>query len=477
MHVEQRQALYEQLKRKLGSDAVSIEESDRMTRARDWWGGYAVEDHYLPDIVVKPTSTNAVVEVMHLADEHRVAVVPRGGGSGMAGAAAPVHGGILLDMKAMNRVLEVDEESLTARVQPGITVSELNAALANKGLWWPHDPDSDELATVGGCISLNGLGSFGSKYLHAPRMALAAEAVLPGGQIVKLGSKVRNSASGYRLLDLFLTAEGTLGVITEVTLRVYKLPARRAVDAIIFPKVADVIIVATELADSGLVPELLMLEDAAKFKGLASAENHAAELDELLAYGDGVLITIYAGDPIVVDFCRSFTHDLSSKRGGRRIEHQGILDRWWKSKHETPNAESNEDLAGVPGKRIAFCDLGVPKDKIEDLWVAHQRIAKEKGLESFGLRSYFCLPGLDTTVVLGVMFDAATQVTACRQWTAEISKLACDLAGTSTTTMGIGLRLHEVAPYEHGPSLNLMRNLKKVLDPQGILNPGKIPFQ
>jgi FAD/FMN-containing dehydrogenase len=121
--------------------------------------------------------------------------------------------------------------------------------------------------------------------------------------------------------------------------------------------------------------------------------------------------------------------------------------------------------------------LGVPKDRIEDLWLAHRRIAQKMGLDSFGLRTYFCLPGLDTTVVLGVMFDAATQVTDCRQWTDEISKLACDLAGTSTTTMGIGLRLQEVSPYEHGPALNLMRNLKKVLDPQGILNPGKIPFQ
>jgi FAD/FMN-containing dehydrogenase len=448
-----------------------------MNRSRDWWGAYAPEDDYLADIIVKPASTAGVAEVLRLANEHQIPVVPRGGGSGMAGAAAPVHGGIVLDMKAMNQVLEVDEGSLTGRVQPGITVTELNAALANKGLWWPHDPESDELATVGGCISLNGLGSFGSKYLHAPQMALAAEVVLPDGQIIKVGSKVRNSASGYRLLDLFLTAEGTLGVITEVTLRLHKRPAKRTVDAIVFPHVADVIGVASDLAESGLTPELLMLEDAEKFRGLAFEEKHAAELDEALSYGQGVLITMYAGAPDFVGFCRSFTQGLGADRGGRIIEHQGILDRWWKSKHETPKADSNEDLAGIPGKRIAFCDLGVPKDKIEDLWLAHRRIAQKMGLDSFGLRTYFYLPGLDTTVVLGVMFDAATQVMACRQWTAEISKLACDLAGTATTTMGIGLRLNEVAPYEHGPALNLMRSLKKVLDPQGILNPGKIPFQ
>ncbi|MBS7287858.1 MAG: FAD-binding oxidoreductase, partial [Candidatus Freyarchaeota archaeon] len=209
-----------ELRRRLGKDKVFTEDFVRFAYSRDW-SPRPAGDYSMPGVVVRPTSTDEVAEVVRVAYESGIPVVPFAGGTGMGGGAVPVEDCILIDTRGLNRILEIDKESMVVVTQAGVTVSALNEELAKHGLWWPHDPESKPVSTVGAAISCDNDGTFGIKYGKLADYLLDVVVVTGKGEVVRLGHrKALCSSTGYKLHWLMVGAEGTLGIVTEATLRV-----------------------------------------------------------------------------------------------------------------------------------------------------------------------------------------------------------------------------------------------------------------
>jgi FAD/FMN-containing dehydrogenase len=183
----------------------------------------------MPDFVIRPVSTEQISNIVRLANENEIPVTARGAGTGLAGGAVPVEGGIVLDMSAMNRILETDLDNLQVTIEPGIVQEKLNQALEPSGLFFPPDPGSSAMCTLGGLIANNGSGMRSVKYGTTRNYVLGLEVVLADGTVINTGSKASKSVAGYSLTDLFVGSEGTLGIITKAILRLRALPKERSV--------------------------------------------------------------------------------------------------------------------------------------------------------------------------------------------------------------------------------------------------------
>jgi D-lactate dehydrogenase (cytochrome) len=417
--------------------------------------------HRAPDVVVFPETTKEVAGVLAWANGERVPVVPFGAGTSLEGHVIPVQGGISLDLTRMDRVLEIASADLTARVQAGVMREALNRAAGEHGLFFPVDPGAD--ASLGGMAATNASGTTTVRYGGMRAQVLALEVALADGTIVRTGSRAAKTSAGYNLTALFVGSEGTLGVITELTLRLYGIPDYTIAVRATFADVESACRAAAAMIGSGVMVTRVELLDAATLRAVNAFKG--------TAYPEAASLFVeFAGSEAGVAGDLEATRELAADEGCTTFEFEREGDgraRLWEARHHVLFAL----VHGSPGKLHKSTDVCVPVSELPEA-IRRARAAVERlGLEAaivghVGDGNYHVLFMLDP--------DDPAEREAAERLNAELVDDALAVGGTCTGEHGIGLGKIDYLEREHGDLLPLMRGIKRLLDPNGILNPGKV---
>ncbi len=468
----------DKLMKALGKSKVKIDDFHLIPYSRDWSPRDASETH-MPQIVVRPISTEEVSQIITIANKYRCPVTTVGGLTGMGGGAVPTEGGIALDTKGLNRVLEIDKKNMTVTTQAGITVLKVNEALNKENLWWPHDPESKPSSTVGAAIACDNDSTFGIKYGKIGDFLLNAKVVIGTGEILRVGHrKALCTSTGYKLHWLLIASEGTLGVITEATLKVFLIPETRTILGVVFKSISNAVEGLKRLLQAGLSIESAHINCKKRlgFYTHAYRDKHGRDPD-IPTWAGAVLFVTINGDKSVVDFSRDYAIGLLEKMDGVLIKEQDILDSWWASKHTlqfVPMKQKWPDSQRQ--KKFGAADLGIPIGRIEEAYESYQKFAQQFNLEILGMCVYNERPNrISPSISFAVFVDDSNpeEVRNFYQYVREMSKMAIELEGTMSTYIGDGDRLGGFNRLEHGSALDYMRKLKTLFDPNNILNPGK----
>lgn len=414
-----------------------------------------------PDVVVYAESTDDVVRVLRLADELRVPVTPFGAGSSLEGHVIPVAGGISLDLTRMNRVLKLSAPDLTATVQAGTPRSALERAAAEHGLFFPVDPGAD--ATLGGMAATNAAGTTTVRYGKMRANVLACEAVLPGGHVVRAGTRAPKTSAGYDVLGLFVGSEGTLGVITELTVRLQGIPEHAVAMRISFGDVESAARAATAIVAAGASVLRVELMDA----WTISAINAHQATD--LPPGPTLIVEV-AGGEAAVEADAAFVGELAGLEGAVEIVAERdptARARLWAARHASAYAAG----AAAPGTRHRSTDICVPLSELAAALSFARVEAERRGLVA-GIVGH----AGDGNVHLSLHIDPddPDELATCEELVEVLVEDAIARGGTSTGEHGIGLGKVAALEREHGDLIPLMHGIKALFDPNGIMNPGKI---
>lgn len=420
-----------------------------------------------PEVVARVTSAEQVAEVFKLAQRERVPITPRGAGYGLSGGAVPVHGGIVLSLEKMNRILEIDKENLMVTVEPGVITGDLHRAVEEEGLFYPPDPASLDSCTIGGNIAEGAGGPRAVKYGVTKDYVYGLEAVLPSGEIVRLGGKRVKDVAGYNLIQLLIGSEGTLAVVTKIILRLLPLPryrvdllvpfddfglAARAVSDIIERRIVPATIEFME-QDSLLAVERLLGKELPFREAVAQLliqidGNHQAALDAEYEAVAEVCLDHGAIDVLVAKDSRT-------------------RDRLWEARRLIIDALNNES----PMNHME--DVVVPRAQLPALLKGIHEVADRLGVRivSFGHAG-------DGNVHANVLKDDLPD----ERWadvmpraSEAMYRLAISLGGTITGEHGIGATRRRYLPLAlDATQIAIMRSIRHIFDPNGILNPGKI---
>ncbi len=414
-----------------------------------------------PDAVVFPETTDEVAEIVRLCGEHRTPLIPFGVGSSVEGQVLAVRGGICIDLSRMNRVLALHPEDLDATVQAGVTRKHLNEALKGSGLFFPVDPGAD--ATLGGMAATRASGTNAVRYGTMRENVLALTVVLADGRIVRTGSRARKSATGYDLTRLFIGSEGTLAVITELTVRLYPLPEAVSSAVCAFADVDDAVATVIQTIQSGVPVARIEILD----RLTVSAVNRYSRMSLREA---PTLFFEFHGSPSGVEEQARTVQDIATEHGGMDFEwatRPEDRSRLWQARHDAYFA----CLALRPGSRSVTTDVCVPISRLaECIRGTTRRVAAS------GLTAPLLGHAGDGNFHLAVLVNPedAQEVARALALNAGIVELALKLEGTCSGEHGVGLGKRKYLAAEHGEGLEVMRLLKQALDPQGLLNPGKL---
>jgi glycolate oxidase len=427
----------------------------------------ASEHRHRPSCAVWVESAEQVSEILKFANKELIPVIPRGAGTGLSGMAVPIRGGIILDLSHMNKIISISIEDRMAVVQAGVIYSELEKALKPYGFFFPPDPASETVCTLGGNVITNAGGLRGAKYGTTRDYVLGLQVVLPDGRIMRTGSKTMKSVSGYELTRLFVGSEGTLGVITEINLKINPRPPKTSTSLATFDDLRDAGKAVSEIMHSGIIPSAL--EILGKHTILAINQNTDLNLPEvevmLLVETDG-----YTKEE--TDFQMSIVLDVFKKNNCREIKQA-------RSKEEEVGLWKARKTAYAVLARImthfVLEDITVPMSKIPDMLEGVEAIAQRNNIRiaTYGHAG-------DGNLHPQILYDGydPEQVKNKEAATAELFKLSIDLGGTLTGEHGIGLSKAPFMKLEHDQvALDMMSSIKKIFDPNNILNPGKMALK
>src|ERR671920_9253 len=414
-----------------------------------------------PDAVVYPESRDEVVGVLRFANEHLIPIVPFGKGSSLEAHTLPVHGGISLDLGRMDRILEVRPDDFIARVQPGLTHGALNAALTEHGLLFPVDPGWD--ASLGGMAGTNASGTNAVKYGVMRDQVLGLEVVLGDGTVMRTGGMAMKSSAGYDLTGLFVGSEGTLGVFTEIILRLYPIPESAVAARAVFSGIEAAGRAAVSMVRSGMQIGRVELVDARTVEAFNAYKGTEYAVSP-------TLFLEFSGTEAAIERDVATAREISESEGCEAFEFEEDEERrekLWEVRHEA--AFAIEDLN--PSKKLMSTDVCVPISCLPGALREARKTIEAYGLDGailghVGDGNYHAAFPVDHT-------DEAELETAA-QVNAEIVAYALQRGGTCTGEHGIGSGKTEHLKKEHGDSLPLMRKIKGLADPNGIMNPGKI---
>jgi len=415
-----------------------------------------------PSAVVFAESTQDVADAVALCAQHKVPVIPFGVGSSLEGHLLAVHGGISIDLTRMNKVLAIHAEDLTVTVQPGVTRKQLNEALKSTGLFFPIDPGAD--ATLGGMSATRASGTNAVRYGTMRENVLALEVVTASGEVVRTGTRARKSSAGYDLTRLFVGSEGTLGVMTEITLRIYPLPEAISAAVCSFPSIADAVHTVMETIQLGVPIARVELIDA---NTVRMVNAHA----KLQLREEPMLLMEFHGSPASVQEQAQTVQELASGHGGQAFEWATTPEdrtRLWTARHNAYFAA----IQSKPGCRAISTDTCVPISRLADCLLDSVDEANASGLP------YFLVGHVgDGNFHFGYLIDphSPQEFATAEQLNQQLVARALTLGGTCTGVHGIGLHKMDFLRREAGDgAVAMMRTLKQALDPHDIMNPGKI---
>lgn len=446
------------LKRTIGESHVSTGESNRDLHSRD-------ESYHAPcrpDVVVWPQKTEDVVAAVKLAARKGYAVTPWCAGTSLEGNPIPVKGGICLDFSEMKRIIAIREKDLQVDVEVGIPYRELNNQLRRHGLFFPPDPGAH--AAIGGMIGNNASGVRTVAYGATRDCILALQAVMADGEVIRLGSRAIKSSSGYDLLRLMVGSEGTLGIVTEATLKLRGLPPEYLTVVAVFPGIRDACEAVGDIIRYGLNPAALELMDAAVVAEINRDQRMTLDEKPMLFLefhnvNDAALASQFG----MVEGVLQEHHALKIERGIGADERA----RLWEVRHGALESLKRNH----PGQSVLLVDTCVPISRYAEM------VDKAKdAVEREGAIGFFWGHAGDGNLHLGLMFrpDDAAAVAAARRVNRTVVEHSIAAGGSCTGEHGVGIGKLAFMAAEHGTSLEYMRRIKRALDPKGILNPGKM---
>jgi glycolate oxidase len=442
----------------VGAESVTTELIDLIAHSTDA-GDYRAR----PEAVVYAHNTGEVAAILKMANEQKIAVTARGAGTNTSGEVVPQKGGVVLDLSRMDQILEISLEDRVAVVQPGVVYGHLNAALEKHGFCFPPDPASGKVATLGGNIATNAGGLKGAKYGVTKDYVLGLEVVLPGGEVMRLGGRYLKCSSGFNLTQLFVGSEGALGVITEAILKIDPKPTHSQTAMAAFDKLVDAGRAVAQIMSSGAIPSVLELLD----KNLIHAINQDTDLG--LPDAEALLLTEADG----------FTLEDTEFQLGKAIkcfeDNNAVMVRRAKDQAEAESLWTARRSAFPVISRLNNTtyseDTTVPLSKVPEMLEFVEELGKKYGM---------IIPTLghvgDGNLHPHFSFDRTKEdeIQKVKQAKKELYKKAVELGGTLSGEHGIGLAKAEFMRLEHHPAaLKAMRDIKRLFDPNRIMNPGK----
>jgi len=423
----------------------------------------------IPDVVVFARTTEQIAAIMKLAHREKTPVTVQGSGTATTGASLPVEGGILLDVHRMNHILEIDKNNFFARVEPGVICNDLNIALKKYKLMFPPNPGSELIATIGGMMSTNSSGHRAVKYGTARDYVKALKVVLADGTIIETGFKTPKSSFGYDLNHVFTSSEGTLGVITEIMVKIQPIPEYNALALAIFHDLFAAGKAVTDIIGSGIQLTACEILDNYSLKVVEEAIGKDVSKIEamLIIESDGVKETVTRDMERIGEICgkygvQEFTWSDDPAKAGEIMEARGKL---------VPTLSRIK-----PGNRLVAIseDLGIPPTRIPEVIKRAQEISKKYNLliTTFG---HIGDGNVHTTFVTDMR--SREEWDRLRPAADELANLALEMGGTVTAEHGTGLARNPYIEKQLGPALDVMRSIKNALDPLNILNPGKMGLE
>jgi len=432
--------------------------------------------HTTPDVVVHPRDTFQVASVVKMANDNMIPVTPRGGGTSLSGGAVPVYKGIVLALDKMDRVKEVDTANLMVVTEPGIITAELGKELARYGLFFPPDPVSLESCTIGGNVAECAGGPRAMKYGVTKNYVTGLEIVLADGEIVRYGGKLLKNVTGYDLVNLMVGSEGTLGIITEITLEVLPQPSA-VVDLLIpFDRIGDAARFAAEILRLGIAPAAIEFMDGAAIR---LVEKFLARPVSFNQAGCHTIVELDGNDPETIQKNYEKIGAVGLAMGAPDVlvgDNTPDREKIWE-----PRKKVGEALKTL---KTVICreDLVVPKSRIPDLITRLDDLARRSGAELYAF-GHLGDGNIHTDLTIGDYEDKKKDggdikkidVEMVKKLRGEIYRITIDLGGTITAEHGVGLSKKDFLGLALDPlTIEKMRQIKKVFDPKNILNPGKI---
>jgi glycolate oxidase len=417
-----------------------------------------------PDAVISPASTGEVSAILRIADRDEIPVVPRGMASGLAAGTVPFGGGLVLNLTRMNRIIEIDEENMTATAQAGVITADLAAAVEAKGLFYPPDPASIRQSTLGGNVTCNSGGPRCLKYGVTGDYVMALEAVLADGRVLRTGNKCIKDVTGYDLVHLLVGSEGTLAVVTEVTVRLLPKPRAKRTLLAVFDVLEDASEAVNAILRAGVLPATLEIID----------ETAVQCVEEYLHAGfdctsEAQLIVEADGNPESADREIEAVAEVCRQGGAKQVtiaQDAAESDELWRARRSV-----SPSLGRVRPNKLGE-DVVVPRSAIPEMVRRIKQISLEHDLPIviFGHAG-------DGNLHPNILFDKRDE----REWerveaaVGDLFAAAVELGGTLSGEHGVGVLKRPYLEMALGPlAVEVMVNIKRALDPKGILNPGKV---
>jgi len=461
-------AIQEELLKMFGPDRLLHDELDLMY--------YSYDSSFLtklettsPYAVVFPRSTEDVQKIMQFAYQNDINVIPRGAGTGETGGCVAVQGGIVLDLSTWDDIVEIDEKNMQVIVRPGVIHAKLNEELAKYNLFFPPDPGSSLMCTIGGMVANNASGLRAVKYGCTEQYILGLEVVLPNGDIMITGgmkSRAIKNVSGLNLTKLMVGSEGILGVITRIRLRCFPKPQARGIAMAVFDKLDDAPATVLDVYQAGILPSGIEILDSSAIKAVNDFKPHIK-----LPEAEAILLFEVDGNPPSVEFEGNVIREMASKRA-RSVEWATEARRMaelWEGRSVTAAAAARVRPDGT--RIFAGEDISVPLSRVADTLRAIRALGVKYGIQVVNY-GHIGDGNVHTAPVINP--ENPEEVEKVLKLVDEIHRLAIEMEGTTTGEHGVGAVRRQYAHLEHGTAHDYMLKTKQAFDPKGIMNPGKL---
>jgi len=463
-----RDAVASQIASVIGDENVTVQETDTILNAHDASPLSAAkiragEILALADIIAFPETTEEVSKILQICNDAKIPVTPVGGGAGSCGGTVPIYGGLQLDLKRMNTILHVDHESLLVKAQAGVVGIDLEEAVNKLGYTLGHTPTSMRASNVGGFLATRSGGSMSSLYGKIEDLTLGLQAVLPDGEVIECKAVPRHSV-GPDIRQLFIGSEGTLGVITQATLRVFPMPEAKTFRSMCFPDIHTGLVAIREIFRQGITPSIVRLYDPTD---TAFSLGSHFEIDE----GSCMLMLAFDGNRKQVELDETASANVCLANGAQDFG-EGPTKRWWEHRYDmyypTKFRTSGFTI-------IDTIDIVATYDKLENVYLAMKEVMEaEEAIVLSHFSHMYPNGGSIYMIFFTSQPDAETAWSKYKKiW--DVGIVAClKEGGTMSHQHGVGLIRSTYTEDELGSSFHVLKKIKQALDPNGIMNPGKL---